>query len=348
MKKQGNMYVKRWTMMGLAVVMLSAFSGCGSTSKFDESITADTKSMQNAASADFAYGTAYDTGEVYEEEYAAEEMAEEVAEGASESGNAEEVQDTGRKLIKNVDMSVETQDFDGLLPLIEEKVAGLGGYIENSSVYNGSTYRTYKECRSASLTIRIPQEQLEGFIKDMQGVSNVTSCNRSVQDVTLTYVDLESHKKALQVEQDRLLELLEVAANVEDIITIESRLSQVRYEIESMESQLRSYDNQVDYSTVYMNIEEVEVLTPVAEETTGERIVHGFTDSVKDVGKGIKEFFVELIIRLPYIVEWVIIVAVVIFIIVKLARRSMRKKSIPESKSEKAISQNEQNERNHS
>lgn len=336
MKKQINMHLKRWMVTGLTAAMLLTFSGCGSTSKFADSTSAEPMSTQNSASADFTYGTAYDTGEGYEEEY------------ASESGNTGEVQDTSRKLIKNVNMSVETQDFDGLLPLIEEKVAGLGGYIENSNVYNGSTYRTYKECRYASLTIRIPQGQLEDFIKDMQGVSNVTSCNRSVQDVTLTYVDLESHKKALQVEQDRLLELLEVAENVEDIITIESRLSQVRYEIESMESQLRSYDNQVDYSTVYMDIEEVEVLTPVAEETTGERIVHGFTDSVKDVGKGIKEFFVELIINLPYILEWVIILAVVIFIIVKLARRSMRKKSIPESKSEKVVSQIEQNERNHS
>lgn len=336
MKKQIYMHLKKWTVIGLTVTMLSAFSGCGSTSKSADSASTESVSMQNSASADFAYGTAYDADEAY------------VEEAASESGNAGEVQDTSRKLIKNVNMSVETQDFDGLLPLIEEKVAGLGGYIENSNVYNGSTYRTYQEFRYASLTIRIPQEQLEDFIRDMQGVSNVTSCNRSVQDVTLTYVDLESHKKALQVEQERLLELLEAAENVEDIITIESRLSQVRYEIESMESQLRSYDNQVDYSTVYMDIEEVEILTPVVEETTGERIVRGFTDSVKDVGKGIKEFFVELIIHLPYIVEWVIILAVVIFIIVKLARRSMRKKSISESKSENAVSQTEQNERNHS
>ena len=69
--------------------------------------------------------------------------------------------------------------------------------------------------------------------------------------MTLQYVDLESHKKALTTEQDRLIELMEQAETVEDIITIEGRLSEVRYQLESMESQLRTYDNKIDYSTVY-------------------------------------------------------------------------------------------------
>ena len=135
------------------------------------------------------------------------------------------------------------------------------------------------------------------------------------------------------------MELLEIAESVDDIITIESRLSQVRYEIESMEAQLRSYDNLVDYSTVYMNIEEVEVLTPVVEETTGERIVRGFTESVKDVIDSIREFFIELIISLPYLVVWGIIVAVMSIIIVKLARRSVRKSA---ARTENAKAQTQQ------
>ena len=54
-----------------------------------------------------------------------------------------------------------------------------------------------------------------------------------MDDVTLRYVDVDSHKKALETEQERLLALLEKAENVEDIITIENRLSDVRYELEN-------------------------------------------------------------------------------------------------------------------
>lgn len=335
--KLTNRICKKWLGLGMTFLLLLGFCGCGSASKSDQATMDYASATVNNYSADFSYGT-YDTEAKYE---AAEE-----APASMESGNgAEVVQDTGRKLIKNVDMNVETRDFEGLIPLIEDKVANLGGYIENSNVYNGSTYRNYREYRYASMTIRIPQNQLETFIKDMQGVSNVTNCNRSVQDVTLTYVDLASHKKALQVEQDRLLELLEIAESLEDIITIESRLSDVRYQIESMEAQLRSYDNQVDYSTVYMNIEEVEVLTPVVVETTGERIVHGFTDSVKHVAEGIKEFFIGFIINLPYIVEWVIIIAVVVFVLVRLNRRRRRKQEQKMAQT-KVVTNIEQNELN--
>lgn len=320
MKKQKRNELKKWLCVGLAVIFVFAFAGCGGSSKsaeYDAAAPETTTSYSNGTSADFSYYS-------YEEEAVAEEETLEDAE-MPQSAEADTVQDTNRKLIKTVDMNVETRDFDGLIPLIEEKVVALGGYIEHSDVYNGSSYHTYRDLRWASLTIRVPQEHLTGFIKDMEGVSNVTNCNQRVEDVTLTYVDLESHKKALQVEQDRLIELLEIAESVDDIITIESRLSQVRYEIESMEAQLRSYDNRVNYSTVYMNIEEVEVLTPVAKETAGQRIVRGFTESVVDVLDGIKEFFIELIISLPYLVVWGIIVCGTIFIIVKLARRSMRK-----------------------
>lgn len=330
MKKQKSNKIMKCMCYVLMVTMLLFAVGCGGASKYaaDTVATESVTSSGGTGNGSFNYYS-YDDGVT--EEAIEEEFAETDAEDF-ESTEAEKVEDTSRKLIKTVDLMVETQDFDGLMPLIEQKVAALGGYIENSDVYNGSNYRSYRDLRWASLTVRVPQNNLEEFISDVKVVSNVTNCNQRVEDVTLTYVDLESHKKALQTEQDRLLELLEVAETVDDIITIESRLSQVRYEIESMEAQLRSYDNRVNYSTVYMNIEEVEVLTPVVEETAGQRIVRGFSESVSDVLHGIKEFCIGFIISLPYLVVWGIIVAVVILVVVKVAKRSMRKAEQPKTK----------------
>lgn len=143
----------------------------------------------------------------------------------------------------------------------------------------------------------------------------MTSRSENVQDVTLTYVDLQSHRDALQTEQERLLQLLEQAESIEDIITIEQRLSDVRYQLESMESQLRSYDNQVDYSTVYLYIDEVEVYTPVEEETTWERISAGFMDSLKSIGEGIKEAAIWFVIHIPYLVIWAIVIVIIVLIL---------------------------------
>lgn len=303
----------------LAVLLLTAavvFAGCGSSVSSGSKYEATTSEKE--AAGEFSYN----------DEMAMEEVEYEAG-MPMDNGTAQspQIQDTNRKLIKTVNMSVETRDFDTLISLVEDKVQTLGGYIENSNIYNGSSYHSYTETRNASFIIRIPKDKLDSFVSDVKGISNVTNCSQSVQDVTLTYVDMDSHKKALIVEQERLTELLSIAETVEDILTIENRLSDVRYEIESMESRLRSYDNQVDYSTVYMDIYEVEELTPVVKETTGERIVNGFMSSIRNVTEGIREFFIGLIIRLPYLIEWVIIVGAAVLLLRYFVRKRKQKRN---------------------
>lgn len=328
MKRSVHFLIGKSLCVMSVVAMLAAFSGCGASSgsnmKSDQAAA-----VTSAEAADFGYGYADSNGaamDSYDMEEAVMEspVAAESGEGAS---GKTQTADTGRKLIKNVNMSVETREFESLISMVEEKAGELGGYIQDSSIYNGSSYGTYHGTRYASLTIRVPQEKLDGFIHDVEGISNVVRCSQNVEDVTLTYVDLESHKKALETEQERLLQILEAAETVEDIITVESRLSQVRYELESMASQLRTYDNLVAYSTVYMEIEEVEELTPVVVETTGQRIVRGFTNSIKSIGRDIREFFVSLIIHLPYLVVWGIIIAAVVFVVIRLRRKKKGKRA---------------------
>ena len=149
--------------------------------------------------------------------------------------------------------------------------------------------------------------------------------------MTLSYVDLESHKKVLITERDRLMELLENAETMEDIIAIEGRLSEVRYQIESMESQLRTYDNKIDYSTVYVNIREVERLTPQIEETAWEKIKTGFGESTYNVLRGIKNTTIQLIISIPYLIVWAIVIVILIIIvkvIIKMQEKKKAKKQI--------------------
>lgn len=245
---------------------------------------------------------------------------------------AEENVRAGRKLIRTANLEVETMDYDGLLAYVQEKTKELGGYVESMNAYNGSAYERYTYSgsgycndRTASLTLRIPSDRLDDFLTKVEENGNITSRSEREQDVTLSYVDLESHKKVLLTEQDRLLVLLGQAETMEDIITLESRLSDIRYQIESMESQLRTYDNQIEYSTVYLNVTEVVELTPVQtkEQTAWERIGEGFMHSLKSIGNGIKEFFISFVIVLPYLV----LIAVIVLIIVAIVLFSVKKSS---------------------
>ncbi len=312
---------KKSTIVFAAALMAALLAACGSSS--DSSPAAVTEEAYDTASYDGAAGyNMADTAMLADmPEEAAEEPVPE--EGVQESSGVQ----TNRKLIKTVNMSVETERFDDLMPNLEKQVAALGGYIESMSVNNREYYHTdgTSSLRYGDMTVRIPKENLETFLSQVSGQSNVVSRSEYVEDVTLQYVDLESHKKALTTEQDRLLELLEQAETVEDIITIEGRLSDVRYQIESMESQLRTYDNKIDYSTVYLSISEVERYTPTEENSVGERIRTGFLKSLDGVGNGILNFAVWFVTHIPYLVVWAIVIGVII-LIVKLFIAVMEKR----------------------
>jgi len=322
--------MKKRLMCLISIITMLCMTACGSSysaksmdngAYYDDVATADyayadTPAMGMASTTAAEEGIAYDSMEGGAE--AAVPQAETVTENEAKSG---------RKLIKNVSLDVETTDYDSLIAALPEEVENLGGYVENMNVYNGSSYDEYRH-RSANITARIPSQKLNDFINSVGTKTNITNRNEYVEDITLTYVDLESHKNMLIAERDRLTELLSQAETVEDIITIEDRLTGIRYQIDSMESQLRTYDNKVDYSTVNISVSEVVVYTPTetVEYTVWERISNGFGESLEDVGTGLVNFFVAFITHLPQLVVFAIVVTVIILVIRAILNRDPERK----------------------
>lgn len=291
-------------LIALLVPMLLA--GCGARSSAEATIVSNSGG---------GYKAAADTA-MTEELAVAEESGVETAEVADPG--------TGRKLIKEVSLEVETEEYSALSQALTEQITKLGGYVQ--SFYTSGNENS-GDSRYGQIQARIPKERLDEFIKTVEGASNVTYRQETVTDVTLQYVDLESRKNALLTEQQRLLELMEQAETVEDLISIESRLSEVRYQLESMESQLRTFDNQIDYSTVYINITEVIRLTPATgnKMSAWERIRTGFSENVYAVGVAISEFCIGFLISLP-ILFVVLVIVLILLAIVMLLRRNGKKR----------------------
>ncbi|MDE6212515.1 MAG: DUF4349 domain-containing protein, partial [Lachnospiraceae bacterium] len=101
-------------------------------------------------------------------------------------------------------------------------------------------------------------------------------------------------------------------------------LSEVRYQIESMESQLRTYDNKIDYSTVYLSIEEVRKYSAPQTATVWERIGAGFMKSLEDIGFGIRDFAIYFVIDLPYIILGLLGIVVAFFLLRAILKRFLR------------------------
>lgn len=286
---------KKIMRLGIGIIMsVIVLSGCGGSS--NGKMASDTMAAYpgaNSVNSEVKSDSIYEMGVLTESQ-----------------DKKESVQMGERKLIKTVNMDVETEEFDGLITKLRERVGELKGYIESSNIRGNIRYQ---ESRNATITIRVPSGELENFVNEVAEISNIVRRSENVSDITLTYVDVESRKKALEIEQERLHSLLEKAESVEDIITIEGRLSEVRYELQSYASQLLVYDNQVDYSTIHLNISEVKRLTPQEEPSILERITEGFSDNFSAAAKMLVDLFIGIIILSPYWGLWVLIVLAIVF-----------------------------------
>lgn len=326
MKKRRKLTVLAWL---LAFLLLAC--GCGSSAKSDAGfVAAETAAATEMPAAEEAEmekgfyagsGARSVNGDISSSNSTAAgaidspaEMSETAAKAAETTASAL----ANRKLIRTVNMYVETDDFDTLLEHVQNRVTSLGGYIERSDISGQRTSRQGNPIpRSAYFSIRIPSAKLDTFTASVEEGANVINKSENTRDVTLQYSDIESRKKSLTIEQDRIWALLEKADSLESVIALEERLSEIRYELESMESQLRLYDNQVDYSTVDLSIDEVTVYTPTAPETVGERIQNGFARSLKNVTEFCVSFFVSLVSLSPVWVPILILVLIVLGIFQK-------------------------------
>ncbi len=306
--------------------------GCGSSAKYDMAAPEEAVEYTTSTSDTVMGGMGYSNNkaEVMEAEDGFYEPYEPGNAVGENGAGATDVTITERKLIRTVNVDMETKEFDLMMSEVEAHVKAMGGYIENMDTYNGSAYHGRQNNRYAYLTIRVPADKLDSFLQEVSEIGNVISRNEDVEDVTLSYVDMESRRDMLRIEQERLLAILEKSDKIEDIIAIEERLSNVRYQLQSMESQIRTIDNQVDYSTVRLNISEVKDLTPVAEQTAFERIGEGFVKSLEDIAEDAVDLFVWVVVRIPFFVIWAGIIALLVVLFKARKKRRAAKKAAKE------------------
>ena len=271
-----------------------------------------------------AYSPAYDTGDTSYET----SMPVALSGNSKSAGGASIALPENRKWVITMNLSAETENLDNALEQLSAKILELGGYVESQSV-TGSAADTGRS-RYAYLTVRVPADKVDGFAEDVSGMTNLVSSSRSVEDITLSYTDTEGRLNALKAEETRLLELMEQAETMSDLLDIEERLTEIRYQLENYASTLRLYDNQVDYATVELRVNEVEKYTPAEERGFWQRIADGLGDSIVNLGQSIVDFISWLIIDLPYL----LVIALLAWLATFLTRRCIRRKRAKKQENE--------------
>ena len=227
------------------------------------------------------------------------------------------------KLIYTAYLSIETKDFDGARQQLDETLDSMDGYMESSNEYTDSTDNT----RTLSLTLRVPESAYSAFLTSAEAAGSVISRSESADDVTTQYLDIEARLDNLTAQRARLQELQASADALSDLLQIESSLSDVQYQIESYQSQLNWYANQVQYCTVNITLNEVETLTSTGS-SFGARLADAFRNGWSNFTAGVQTVLVFLIGAWPAI--GIGIVCGVVFYKVRHPRKKQPRK--PEAK----------------
>ena len=285
--------MKRYlSVLFVLVLLLSMLAGCGA---------------KEEVAAPAAPAEAWAETEAAMEEVLYDEAASDTGSGSSSTALPE-----SQKLIRTVYVDSEVRSMSALLSWMDARVAELGGYYEQKSVYRRGSRDDGSFIHNGDFMIRIPSQNLDQFVSQVGEQTNITSSSEGTENVTLTYVSTKSRVEALEVEQDRLLELLENAETMEDLLTIESRLTDVRWELENYASQLRVLDNKVDYSTIHLSVWEVDEPTVMVERTVWQKIGDGFTENAGNMWDGLVNFFIWMITAIPYLIPLALIAGVVL------------------------------------
>ena len=229
-----------------------------------------------------------------------------------------------QKIIYTYRYDIESTDFDKSIEELEKAIKDSEGYIESSNISGNRYY--YKNTRVAEYTIRIPTKSANKFVEYIDANCIISRKEIDTDDVTMTYVDIQSRISALNTRKAKLEEFMTQATNMSDLLTIQKELSNVIYEIESYEARLRTYDNLIDYTTIYLTIDEVETPTVVEEKTMWQEIKDKFGTNLDDVIEGCKNFVIFLVSSIPQFVVIFIIVFPTILIIKRISKKRRARK----------------------
>lgn len=253
------------------------------------------------------------------------------ADGASADGAASRSAETpeyGLKIIREARIEMQTENYSEDMAALEELVTSMGGFITSREEWGSEqSAETGENPRTLSLTLRIPSDQLDAFVEQAKQVGIVTASSISETDVTDQYTDTDRRLQAYQKQYDRVLEMMDQATTVEELIQIESELSRLEMEIESCQGTLNYWDARVNYSTVYIYVDEVRRAIS-ANPSLGERMRTALANSWDDFTQGCQDLVVNLYAAIPYIAVWIVVLAAaggIAVLIVRKVRKGRRK-----------------------
>jgi hypothetical protein len=189
-----------------------------------------------------------------------------------ESGSSES------KLVKTANLYLEVDSYPDALKAVEETAARYSGYVSDSAV------QQYDDREVGHVTVRVPEDNFEEAVKDIENVGDLKEENLTLEDVTEEYIDLNARLDNLKHQEQRYLEILDMATTVEDVLKVETQLERIRGDIESLQGTLNYLENQIQYSVIYVQLAEPkEVVHESGIGSAFNQAIDGFLGAIRGI-----------------------------------------------------------------
>jgi hypothetical protein len=196
--------------------------------------------------------------------------------GQGDGSGEQAVEIAERRVISTVFVSIEVEAIEPAAEQVQQVAESMGGFVESSSV-SGE-----EDGGFAEITIRVPQDAFTDALARLRRLGEVRNENLSVQDVTEQFIDLEARLRSAEREETSLLNLLEQATDLSDVLLIERELTRIRTEVERLHGQLNFLERRVSLATL-----SVSLFTPFSVRTEPPSASYGL--DVGDVSRAIEE-----------------------------------------------------------
>lgn len=212
-----------------------------------------------------------------------------------------------KKIIVNSNISLETYSIDETMDLINKNILKYGGYVQSSRQYSrGST-------KYITMKVRIPSNEYDAFMEESRKSGNVIDYSTNTQDITDSYYNIQAELESLRLEEERVKEFYKKANTIEELLTVERRLSEIQTQISQDEVTIKNYDLLTAYCTIDFNIEEVKVYTEEEKSFLKELV-----EEVKESFTDFTSFLENLLFGFIHMFWYIALLLLIIFILKKL------------------------------
>ena len=225
-------------------------------------------------------------------------------------------------MLRSAERSIETANYDADFMWLQDLVAEYDAWFEERTVTVPSE-ENKAAGRVAGAVVRVPSDRLDDFLTELDQLGKTVMRSESAEDVTGRYVDTRSRLDALQMQKDKLNEMLVGCENVDELIAIDDKLTEVIAAMESLTGDLRRWESQRSYSRVTLTLTELVAAPAETASPLSERMKTGFDESVQWLGEFGQDALVVLASAAPRLVIWV--PAAVLVVILLWAIFSRRK-----------------------